>query len=228
MLGDLRPRRPAGRRSATSRTIVGLQMVFQNPFDTLNPSHTVGAQIARVIRKFGVETRPGEGRRSAVMPAARHRSSCRATSPSAGRASSPAARSSASASPAPSPATRRSWSPTSRSRRSTFRCRRRSPSLLMDIQREHRTTLLFISHDLSVVRYLADRVVVMYLGQIVEQGTTDEIFSPPYHPYTEALLSAVPDRRHQRARSARSCWRARFPRPRTRRPAARSRRAAPT
>jgi peptide/nickel transport system ATP-binding protein len=64
--------------------------------------------------------------------------------------------------------------------------------LLMDIQRDHRTTLLFISHDLSVVRYLADRIVVMYLGQIMEQGTTDEVFVPPYHPYTEALLSAVP------------------------------------
>ena len=61
--------------------------------------------------------------------------------------------------------------------------------LLMDIQRENRTTLLFISHDLSVVRYLADRVVVMYLGRIMEKGTTDEIFAPPYHPYTEALLS---------------------------------------
>jgi peptide/nickel transport system ATP-binding protein len=64
--------------------------------------------------------------------------------------------------------------------------------LLTDIQREHKTTLLFISHDLSVVRYLADRIVVMYLGQIMERGTTDEIFDPPYHPYTEALLSAVP------------------------------------
>ncbi|MBV8663864.1 MAG: ABC transporter ATP-binding protein, partial [Hyphomicrobiales bacterium] len=64
--------------------------------------------------------------------------------------------------------------------------------LLMDIQREHRTTLLFISHDLSVVRYLADRIIVMYLGRIMERGTTEEIFSPPYHPYTEALLSAVP------------------------------------
>jgi peptide/nickel transport system ATP-binding protein len=64
--------------------------------------------------------------------------------------------------------------------------------LLMDIQREHKTTLLFISHDLSVVRYLSDRIVVMYLGQIMESGTTEEIFSPPYHPYTEALLSAVP------------------------------------
>jgi peptide/nickel transport system ATP-binding protein len=64
--------------------------------------------------------------------------------------------------------------------------------LLMEIQRKNRTTLLFISHDLSIVRYLSDRVVVMYLGYIVETGTTDQVFSPPYHPYTEALLSAVP------------------------------------
>jgi peptide/nickel transport system ATP-binding protein len=62
----------------------------------------------------------------------------------------------------------------------------------MDIQRKNKTTMLFISHDLSVVRYIADRVVVMYLGYIVEQGTTDQIFAPPYHPYTEALLSAIP------------------------------------
>ena len=52
--------------------------------------------------------------------------------------------------------------------------------------------MVFISHDLSIVRYLSDRVVVMYLGFVVEQGTTDQIFSPPYHPYTEALLSAIP------------------------------------
>ena len=64
--------------------------------------------------------------------------------------------------------------------------------LLMEIQREHKTTLLFISHDLSIVRYLSDRVMVMYLGHVVELGTTDEVFAPPYHPYTEALLSAVP------------------------------------
>jgi len=64
--------------------------------------------------------------------------------------------------------------------------------LLTDIQRESRTTMLFISHDLSVVRYLADRIVVMYLGRIMEQGDTEAVFAPPYHPYTEALLSAVP------------------------------------
>ncbi|MFZ1662023.1 MAG: ABC transporter ATP-binding protein, partial [Paracoccaceae bacterium] len=64
--------------------------------------------------------------------------------------------------------------------------------LLMEIQRKNKTTLLFISHDLSIVRYLSDRVMVMYLGHVVELGTTDQVFSPPYHPYTEALLSAVP------------------------------------
>ena len=64
--------------------------------------------------------------------------------------------------------------------------------LLLDLQRREGTTLLFISHDLSVVRYLADRIIVMYLGQIMEQGGTTEIFEPPYHPYTEALLAAVP------------------------------------
>ncbi len=64
--------------------------------------------------------------------------------------------------------------------------------LLMNLQRESKTTMVFISHDLSVVRYLADRVVVMYLGHIVEMGATEQIFSPPFHPYTEALLSAIP------------------------------------
>ena len=59
--------------------------------------------------------------------------------------------------------------------------------LLMEIQREYGTTLLLISHDLSVVRYLSDRVVGMYLGRIVESGARDQIFEPPYHPYTEAL-----------------------------------------
>jgi peptide/nickel transport system ATP-binding protein len=64
--------------------------------------------------------------------------------------------------------------------------------LLIDIQRKHGTTLVMISHDLGLVRYIANRVVVMYLGQVMESGTTDQVYAPPYHPYTEALLSAVP------------------------------------
>jgi len=65
-------------------------------------------------------------------------------------------------------------------------------NLLSDLQGSKSTSYLFISHDLGVVRYLADRIVVMYLGRLQEEGTTDQIFNGPHHPYTEALLSAVP------------------------------------
>jgi peptide/nickel transport system ATP-binding protein len=66
-------------------------------------------------------------------------------------------------------------------------------NLLSDLQYDQSTSYLFISHDLGVVRYLADRIAVMYLGLIQEVGTTDQIFNGPHHPYTEALLSAVPN-----------------------------------
>src|SRR3546814_12493468 len=65
-------------------------------------------------------------------------------------------------------------------------------NLLMEIQKTRQATLVFISHDLSVVRYLADKVAVMYLGKIAEFGEVEDVFAPPYHPYTEALLSEVP------------------------------------
>jgi len=65
-------------------------------------------------------------------------------------------------------------------------------NLLSDLQSNESTSYLFISHDLGVVRYLADRIIVMYLGRLQEEGTTDQIFDGPHHPYTEALLSAVP------------------------------------
>jgi peptide/nickel transport system ATP-binding protein len=65
-------------------------------------------------------------------------------------------------------------------------------NLLSDLQTAESTSYLFISHDLGVVRYLADRIVVMYLGRVQEVGTTEQIFDGPHHPYTEALLSAVP------------------------------------
>ncbi|HQX84281.1 MAG TPA: peptide ABC transporter ATP-binding protein [Aestuariivirga sp.] len=65
-------------------------------------------------------------------------------------------------------------------------------NLLADLQEKHNLAYLFISHDLSVVRHIADEVMVMYLGRVVEQGARDAVFSNPQHPYTKALLSATP------------------------------------
>ena len=66
-------------------------------------------------------------------------------------------------------------------------------NLLFDLQDQFRLTYLFVAHDLSVVRYISDRVAVMYVGRIVELGGTEELFTAPKHPYTAALLSAVPE-----------------------------------
>ena len=65
-------------------------------------------------------------------------------------------------------------------------------NLLVRLIKEHSLTMLFISHDLSVIRHISDRIAVMYLGKIVETGSNEQVYSHPAHPYTRALLSAVP------------------------------------
>ena len=65
-------------------------------------------------------------------------------------------------------------------------------NLLKELKNDYNLTFMLITHDMSVIKYLADRVAIMYLGEIVEIGTTEEIFNNPKHPYTKALLSAVP------------------------------------
>jgi peptide/nickel transport system ATP-binding protein len=173
-----------------ARTVGSIQMVFQNPFDTLNPSHSVGAQITRALEKFGVGDGPADRERRMLelldvvklprefatrMP--RQLSGGQKQRIGIARAFAGDARVVVADEPVSA---------------LDVSVQAAVTDLLTDIQRQRRTTMLFISHDLSVVRYLADRVLVMYLGHVVELGTTDEVFSPPYHPYTEALLSAVP------------------------------------
>ena len=97
-------------------------------------------------------------------------------------------------------------------------------NLLVELQTREGVDYLFISHDLGVVRYLSDRIAVLYLGRLMELGTAETVFTGPHHPYTEALLSAVPTSTAPAASGSGSTARSRAPP--TRRPAASSTPAA--
>ncbi len=171
-------------------TVSGVQMVFQNPFDTLNPSMSVGRQIIRALEIFQIGTSDKDRHDRMLvlldlvkLPRAfadrmpRQLSGGQKQRVGIARAFAGGAKVVVADEPVSA---------------LDVSVQAAVTDLLMDIQRKEKTTLLFISHDLSIVRYLSDRVMVMYLGHVVEMGTTDQVFSPPYHPYTEALLSAVP------------------------------------
>ena len=174
--------------------VSAVQMVFQNPNDTLNPAHTVGAQIARSIKKLGAASGEDVSRKVDMLldlvKLPRAFKSHKPSQLSGGQKQRVGIARAFAGKPklviADEPVSALDVS-----------VQAAVIDLLLDIQARHDTTLLFISHDLSLVRYLADRVVVMYLGQVMEQGLTRDIFAPPYHPYTEALLSAVPVADHR-------------------------------
>jgi len=171
------------------KLIQELQMVFQNPDSTMNPSYSVGQQIGRPMRRF--KTVPKKEIRGEVinlLRAMRLGESYYDRLP-------------------------RQLSGGEKQRVGIARALASKPdlvlcdepvsaldvsvqaailNLLLEVQHEFDTTLIFIAHDLSVVRFFSDDVAVMYLGQIMEIGPADAIYAPPYHPYTEALLSAVP------------------------------------
>ncbi len=173
----------------SERLIRELQMVFQNPDSTMNPSYTVGQQIGRPMKRFKTvpknETRAeiiklldtmrlgetyydrlphqlsgGEKQRVGIARAL-------ASRPDLILCDEPVSALDVSVQAA-------------------------VLNLLLEIQEEYHTTMIFIAHDLSVVRFFSDYVAVMYLGQIMEIGPAEAIYALPYHPYTEALLSAVP------------------------------------
>jgi peptide/nickel transport system ATP-binding protein len=166
-----------------------LQMVFQNPDSTMNPSFTVGTQIGRPLKRFKVV--PKDQVRDEVIrlldavkldESYYHRLPRQLSGGEkqrVGIARAFAARPELVLCDEPVSAL-------------DVSVQAAVLNLLMEIQQEYGTTLLFIAHDLSVVRYFSDYVAVMYLGQVCEFGPAEAIYAPPYHPYTEALLSAVP------------------------------------
>jgi peptide/nickel transport system ATP-binding protein len=171
------------------KLIQEMQMVFQNPDSTMNPSYTVGQQIGRPMERFG--TVPKKQVRTEViklLEAMRLGETYYDRLP-------------------------RQLSGGEKQRVGIARALASHPdlilcdepvsaldvsvqaailNLLLEIQEEFGTTMIFIAHDLSVVRFFSDYIAVMYLGQVMEIGPAEAIYAPPYHPYTEALLSAVP------------------------------------
>ena len=166
-----------------------LQMVFQNPDSTLNPSHTVGYAIGRALRRLRerapADVPSGVARLLEVVKLGPEMAARRPRQLSGGEKQRVAIARALAGDPdvivADEPVSALDVS-----------VQAAVINLLNEIQAERGTTLLFISHDLAVVRYLADHVAVMYLGTVAEFGAVERVFAPPYHPYTEALLSAVP------------------------------------
>ncbi|WP_433238079.1 ABC transporter ATP-binding protein [Streptosporangium sp. CA-135522] len=180
---DGHPVTPLGLRRR-DRSLAGIQMVFQDPYASLNPRRRVGAQIADGLRSAGdTVTTPADLLERVGLPrdfAGRHP---------------------------------HEFSGGQRQRIAIARALAARPTLLIgdepisaldasaqaqvarlmrDLAVSSGAGLLFISHDLSVVRLIADRIAVMYLGKIVEVGRTAEVWADPRHPYTRALLGAIP------------------------------------
>jgi peptide/nickel transport system ATP-binding protein len=166
-----------------------LQMVFQNPDSTLNPRYSVGRQIGRLLVRFKVV--PKEEVRGEVIRLLRAvkldthyynrlpRQLSGGEKQRVGIARAFAGRPDLVLCDEPVSAL-------------DVSVQAAVLNLLLEIQQEYGTSMIFIAHDLSVVRFFSDLIAVMYLGEIVEVGPAEAIYAPPYHPYTESLLAAVP------------------------------------
>lgn len=164
-------------------------MVFQNPEASLNPGRTVGEQIARPLQLFaGLSPSDARKRASELLTAVSLPAEYfdRLPGELSGGESQRAAVARAFAAEPGLVVCDEPISSLDVSVQGALM------NLLLDLQAERGTSYLFISHDLSVVQHLSDFIAVMYLGALMEWGSTSRFLTPPVHPYTEALLSAVP------------------------------------
>ncbi len=167
-----------------------LQMVFQNPDSSLNPRHTVEQILARPLRCFQVVPRDQEHQRIIEllhMVNLDERYLKRKPRQLSGGEKQRVAIARAFAG---NPLLVVCDEPISSLDVSVQAA---VINLLQALQKEHKVALLFIAHDLNMVRYLSDEIMVLYLGKICEIGPADRVFTIPYHPYTEALVSAIPE-----------------------------------
>ncbi len=172
-------------------TLRDLQMVFQNPNDALNPYLMIGQQIARTLSRLSPEklTKAQVAVRVTDLLAAVRLTPQYATRYPSELSGGEKQRVAIARAFATNPALIVADEPTSSldvSVQSVIL------NLLKDLRAQQGASYLFISHNLDAVSYLADWIAVMYLGEIVEEGTVEQVYSPPSHPYTEALLSAIP------------------------------------
>jgi oligopeptide/dipeptide ABC transporter ATP-binding protein len=178
---------PTGRWPAGLRRQI--QMVFQDPYSSLNPRMTVGQQLSELLRvragvpRQAVADRSAELLRQVHLPAELSRA--RPRQMSGGQRQRVAIAKALALSPvllvADEPVSALDVS-----------VQAGVIKLFAELRRELGVAVLFISHDLAVVRHLCDHVAVMYMGRIVEQGAIGDVFADPRHPYTRALLAAIP------------------------------------
>ncbi|HSL96918.1 MAG TPA: ABC transporter ATP-binding protein [Thermoleophilia bacterium] len=183
--GILRP--TAARRSQDA--LRAIQMVFQNPDSTLNPSWSTRAILTRAVRKLGGgkagSVRAKVDRLSADVRVEPRFLFQRPTELSGGQKQRIAIARAFAGDPTlvicDEPASALDVS-----------VQASILNLLVELQTKEQASYVFISHDLAVVRYISDRIGVMYLAELIEVGAANEVFNPPHHPYTEALLSSIP------------------------------------
>jgi peptide/nickel transport system ATP-binding protein len=180
---------PARLANRSAADVAALQIVFQNPDSALNRRHTVRRMLKRTLAKLaGVGGGDAERRAEELVDSVRLPERALSSRPT-GLSGGQKQRVAIARAFAGDPRLVVCDEPTSALDVSVQAA---ILNLLVDLQVSNKTSYVFISHDLGVVRYLSDRIAVLYLGRLMELGPAATVFSPPHHPYTEALLSAVP------------------------------------